>query len=166
MTEPNLFESMVGNIPANDRALRLWFTLVGCFTTVERALRRRVRKEFDMSLPRFDVLTALVTFPDGLSMTELATKLGVSKGNVTGVVRGLREQGLVDRTRQRSDRRVLRVVITESGREEWEAIQAVYRGVVEAMLQALPAAEAKGLTTALTELQHVLDAAELPGIDE
>lgn len=166
MTEPNLFESMVGNIPADDRALRLWFTLVGCFTTVERALRRRVRKEFDMSLPRFDVLTALVTFPDGLSMTELATKLGVSKGNVTGVVRGLREQELVDRTRQRSDRRVLRVVITESGREEWEAIQAVYRGVVEAMLQALPAAEAKGLTTALTELQHMLDAAELPGIDE
>lgn len=166
MTEPNLFESMVGNIPANDRALRLWFTLVGCFTTVERALRRRVRKEFDMSLPRFDVLTALVTFPDGLSMTELATKLGVSKGNVTGVVRGLREQELVDRTRQRSDRRVLRVVITESGREEWEAIQAVYRGVVEAMLQALPAAEAKRLTTALTELQHMLDAAELPGIDE
>lgn len=166
MTEPNLFESMVGNIPADDRALRLWFTLVGCFTTVERALRRRVRKEFDMSLPRFDVLTALVTFPDGLSMTELATKLGVSKGNVTGVVRGLREQELVDRTRQRSDRRVLRVVITERGREEWEAIQAVYRGVVEAMLQALPAAEAKGLTTALTELQHMLDAAELPGIDE
>lgn len=166
MTEPNLFESMVGNIPADDRALRLWFTLVGCFTTVERALRRRVRKEFDMSLPRFDVLTALVTFPDGLSMTELATKLGVSKGNVTGVVRGLREQELVDRTRQRSDRRVLRVVITERGHEEWEAIQAVYRGVVEAMLQALPAAEAKRLTTALTELQHMLDAAELPGIDE
>ncbi len=166
MTEPNLFESMVGNLPAEDRAIRLWFTLVGCFTSVERALRRRVRKDFDMSLPRFDVLTALVTFPDGLSMTELATKLGVSKGNVTGVVRGLREQGLVDRTRQRSDRRVLRVVITRRGREEWEAIQAVYRGVVEAMLQALPGAEAKGLTTALTELQHVLDAAELPGSDE
>ena len=101
MTEPNLFESMVGNLPAEDRAIRLWLTLVGCFTSVERALRRRVRKDFDMSLPRFDVLTALVTFPDGLSMTELATKLGVSKGNVTGVVRGLREQGLVDRTRQR-----------------------------------------------------------------
>ena len=55
-------------------------------------------------LPRFDVLTALVTFPDGLTMSELAGKLGVSKGNVTGVVGGLRRQGLVDQTRRATDR--------------------------------------------------------------
>lgn len=163
MTEPNLFESMVGDMPAEDRAIRLWFTLVGCFTSVERVLRRRVRREFDMSLPRFDVLTALVTFPDGLTMTELANKLGVSKGNVTGVISGLREQGLVDQIRQQTDRRVQRVVITRKGKAEWTAMQAVYRSVVEAMLDELPATEAQGLTAALTELQQMLDRAAEPG---
>lgn len=162
MTEPNLFESMVGDIPAEDRAIRLWFTLVGCFTSVERVLRRRVRKEFDMSLPRFDVLTALVTFPDGLTMTELANKLGVSKGNVTGVVGGLRDQGLVDRIRQQTDRRVQRVVITRRGKAEWECMQAVYRGAVEAMLRELPAADARRLTAALAGLQQILDRATEP----
>jgi DNA-binding MarR family transcriptional regulator len=159
MTEPNLFESMVGNMPAEDRAIRLWFTLVGCFTSVERVLRRRVRREFDTSLPRFDVLTALVTYPDGLTMTELANKLGVSKGNMTGVIGGLREQGLVDQIRQQTDRRVQRVVITRHGKTEWESMQAVYREVVEAMLTALPAAEARSLTAALAELQRILDLA-------
>ena len=165
MKEPNLFESMVGDIPEEDRAIRLWFTLVGCFTSVERALRRRLRADFDISLPRFDVLTALVTFPDGLTMTELANKLGVSKGNVTGVVGGLRDQRLVDQIRQQTDRRVQRVVITRQGKKAWENMQTVYRRVVETMLDELPTAEAERLTSALIELQQVLDGAELPEND-
>jgi DNA-binding MarR family transcriptional regulator len=165
MTEPNLFESMVGGIPAEDRDIRLWLALVGCFTSVERALRRQLRQEFDISLPRFDILTALVTFPDGLTMTELATKLGVSKGNVTGVVRGLREHGLVDRTRQRSDRRVLRVVITPRGKAQWGRMQAEYRRIVEVMLCGLPADQARQLTSALIRLQQVLDEADVPTAD-
>ena len=165
MTEPNLFESMVGGIPEEDRDLRLWLTLVGCFTSVERTLRRQLRQSFDISLPRFDILTALVTFTDGLTMTELANKLGVSKGNVTGVVRGLRERGLVDRNRQRTDRRVLRVVITPHGKAEWDRMQAEYRRVVEAMLHGLPADQARHLTSALIRLQQVLDDADIPAAD-
>ncbi len=160
MTEPNLFESMVGDLPDDDQAIRLWFTLVGCFTTVERALRRRLRNDFDLSLPRFDVLTALVTFPDGLTMSELAAKLGVSKGNVTGVVGGLREQGLVDQTRRATDRRVLQVVITNTGKSAWEDMQAAYREVVETMLKELPATESRQLAAALAQLQQLLDRAD------
>jgi len=160
MKEPNLFESMVGDLPDDDQAIRLWFTLVGCFTTVERALRRCLRNDFDLSLPRFDVLTALVTFPDGLTMSELAAKLGVSKGNVTGVVGGLREQGLVDQTRRATDRRVLQVVITKTGKSAWEEMQAAYREVVETMLNELPAAESRQLAAALARLQQLLDRAD------
>jgi DNA-binding MarR family transcriptional regulator len=151
---------MVGGMPKDDQAIRLWFSLVGCFTTVERELRRRLRSEFDLSLPRFDVLTALVTFPDGLTMTDLAGKLGVSKGNVTGVVGGLREQGLIKRTRLQNDRRVMQVVITERGKSAWNEMQASYRAVVESMLNELPAKDARGLTTALTRLQQILDRAD------
>ena len=160
MKEPNLFESMVGGMSEDDRALRLWFSLVGCFTSVERALRQRLRQEFDLSLPRFDVLTALVTFPEGLTMSDLATKLAVSKGNVTGVVGGLREQGLVTRTRQKTDRRVLRVVITQTGKAAWTEMQAAYRAVIDKMLAELSAGDAAGLTQSLIRLQQILDRAD------
>ena len=165
MSEPNLFESMVGDIPEEDHYLRFWFTLVGCFTGVERTLRRRLQQQFDTSLPRFDVLTALVTFPDGLTMTELARKLGVSKGNVTGVVGRLREDGLVSQIRQETDRRIQLVVITEAGRTHWEHMQAEYRAVVEAMFAELPGEDTGALTAQLQVVQRVIDRAA-PGQEE
>ena len=157
MSEPNLFESMVRDIPEEDHYVRLWFSLLGCFTGIERALRRRFRKEFDSSLPRFDVLTALITFSQGLTMTELATKLGVSKGNVTGVVGRLRNDGLVDQTRQEDDRRVQLVVITDAGKAQWETMQTQYREVVEKILAELAEKDADNLTEGLLGLQQLID---------
>ena len=157
MSEPNLFESMVGDIPEEDHYIRLWFSLVGCFTSVERELRRQLQQRFDTSLPRFDVLTALVTFPDGLTMTELATKLGVSKGNVTGVVRRLREDGLVRQIRQQDDRRVQLVVISEEGLSRWERMRAEYRVVVEQVLAEFTPEAADRLTARLVDAQQRID---------
>ena len=159
MSEPNLFESMVRDIPEEDHYVRLWFSLLGCFTGIERALRRRFRQEFDSSLPRFDVLTALVTFPNGLTMSELAAKLGVSKGNVTGVVGRLRNDGLVDQIRQEDDRRVQLVVITDAGRTQWETMQVHYRQVIERIFTELTEGDADQLTDRLLNLQVLIDKA-------
>ena len=157
MSEPNLFESVAGEIPEEDHYLHLWFTLLGCFTQVERALRRRLQQEFNSSLPRFDVLTALATFSDGLSMSELARKVGVSKGNVTGVVRRLRQIGLVRQIRQAADRRVQRVELTEQGNARWREMRVVYRAVVEEILAELPPEQADALSARLHETQLMID---------
>ena len=156
MATPNLFESVAGVTPEEDHYLRLWFTLLGCFTQVERALRRRLRKDFDTSLPRFDLLTALATFSDGLTMTELAEKVGVSKGNVTGVVRRLREDGLVRQIQQSADRRVQRVELTEAGSTRWREMRAVYREVVEEILAEMSHAEADALRARLHRTQLLI----------
>jgi DNA-binding MarR family transcriptional regulator len=160
MSEPNLFESIAGETPEEEHNLRLWFTLLGCFTQVERALRRRLRQDFDTSLPRFDVLTALVTFSDGLTMSELAQKLGVSKGNVTGVVRRLWQDGLVRQIRQKTDRRVQRVVLTEQGSAHWTEMRLVYRAVVDAVLAELPSEQADALSARLHDMQILIDRSE------
>ena len=157
MSTPNLFESVAGVMPEEDHHLRLWFTLLGCFTQVERALRRRLRRDFDTSLPRFDLLTALATFSGGLTMGELAEKVGVSKGNVTGVVRRLREDGLVRQIRQSADRRVQRVELTKQGHARWREMRVVYRAVVEEVLAELPQAEADALSARLHETQVLID---------
>lgn len=157
MSEPNLFESVASETPQEDHYLHLWFTLLGCFTQMERALRRRLQQDFDTSLPRFDVLTALATFSDGLTMTELAKKVGVSKGNVTGVVRRLREDGLVRQIRQSADRRVQRVELTEQGNARWTEMRVVYRAVVEEVLAELPPEQADALSARLHETQALID---------
>ena len=63
--------------------------LLLCFSRIERTLMQHFAQEYNSSLPRYDVLTALALDKSGLTMGDLAFMLQVTKGNVTGVVRRL-----------------------------------------------------------------------------
>ncbi|HJP40037.1 MAG: MarR family transcriptional regulator [Gammaproteobacteria bacterium] len=157
MPDRNLFEIAVDALPPAQHRMRVWLALLGCFTSVERSLRRRFNHVFNSSLPRYDVLTALVQFPDGLTMGQLASKLMVSKGNVTGVVRRLRQDQCVRQARSRKDRRVQVVTLTVKGRTLWEQMHAEYRLVIEELLTRLSKTESKSLTESLILVQKKID---------
>jgi DNA-binding MarR family transcriptional regulator len=63
---------------------------------------------------------------ESMTMNDLAQKLDVSRPTVTGIVRGLVEQGYVDRTSDDEDWRVVWISITDAGREaltqHWNAL--------------------------------------------
>ena len=63
-------------------------------TGIEAEISRRLRDGHNTTLPRFDVMSALARFPEGLKMSDLSTFLRVSNGNVTGIVDKLTEDGL------------------------------------------------------------------------
>ncbi len=137
--------------------MRAWLAMVGCFTSVERSLRRHLNQAFRSSLPRYDVLMALVHFPDGLTMGQLASKLMVSKGTMTGVVRRLQQKKCVRQARSRQDRRVQVVTLTSKGRTLWEQMHAEYRSVIEEVLSQLSKTEIKVLTQSLIQTQERID---------
>ena len=60
-------------------------------------MRRRLRDEFDVTLPRFDLMAQLDKAPNGMTLGELSQRMMVSNGNVTGLAERLVEQGLLDR---------------------------------------------------------------------
>ncbi|RWF97288.1 MAG: MarR family transcriptional regulator, partial [Mesorhizobium sp.] len=80
--------------PGKDR-LRLWIRLLRASRTIEAELRERLKKEFDTTLPRFDVMAALYRSPEGMLMSDLSRFLLVSNGNITGIVDRLVSEGLV-----------------------------------------------------------------------
>ncbi|RWP88564.1 MAG: enoyl-CoA hydratase family protein [Mesorhizobium sp.] len=80
--------------PGKDR-LRLWIRLLRASRTIEAELRERLKKEFNTTLPRFDVMAALYRAPEGMLMSDLSRFLLVSNGNVTGIVDRLVSEGLV-----------------------------------------------------------------------
>jgi DNA-binding MarR family transcriptional regulator len=102
---------------ATRERLRLWLRLLAATTEMEKELRRRLRAEFDTTLPRFDVMAALDRAPAGLSMGELSRRLMVTNGNTTVLVAGLERDGLVRRSVSPSDRRSFTVELTAAGRE-------------------------------------------------
>ena len=49
-------------------AVRLWLRLLTCTNLIERHLRNRLRTQFDITLPRFDLMAQLAREPKGLTM--------------------------------------------------------------------------------------------------
>ena len=157
MPDKNLFETVVESLPSTDHRMRTWLAMVGCFTSVERSLRRHFNHVFRSSLPRYDVLMALVHFSDGLTMGQLASKLMVSKGNMTGVVRRLQQNKCVRQARSRQDRRMQVVTLTSKGHTLWEQMHAEYRSVIEEVLSQLTKTEIRLLTQSLIQAQERID---------
>src|SRR5947209_19631243 len=65
--------------------LRLWIRLLRSSRFIEGVIRERLKRQFNATLPRFDVMAALYRKPDGMLISEIARFLIVSKGNRTGI---------------------------------------------------------------------------------
>lgn len=153
----NLFEHVAANLPQNQSNMRLWLSLLGCFTSVERTIRRRLLKECNATLPRFDALNALANFPKGLTMGELAALLMVSNGNVTGVIKRLNEAGLVKQFTPERDRRSQVVRLTRKGHDAWEEMQAEYSAAIDELFSEISSADIETLTAKLMKAQAHID---------
>ncbi len=81
----------------------------------------------------YGVLNCLVEETEGLSAGELGKRLHVVPGRMADILKSLEGKGLIQRQRDEEDRRVVRVTITEEGRqvslEKREEIHVEYEGL-------------------------------------
>jgi len=117
--------------------LRLWLHLLKTSRHIETQLRNKLRTEFNTTLPRFDVMSALERTPSGLKMSELSDQLMVSNGNVTGIIDRLEKDGAVERISVDGDRRATRVKLSETGQKEFADMAAAHETWVDELLQAM-----------------------------
>jgi len=129
--------------------LRLWIRLLRASRTIEAELRERLKKEFDTTLPRFDVMAALYRCPEGMLMSDLSRFLLVSNGNVTGIVDRLVSEGLVMRARRNGDRRTSMVRLTDTGVVQFRAMAAAHEGWIGELLGGVGEEETRRLATML-----------------
>jgi len=114
--------------------LRLWIRILRAARAIEAEVRERLRVQFDVTLPQFDVMAALERKPNGMTMTELSRFLMVSNGNVTGIIDRLVKDKLVTRQPTAQDRRALIVRLTPRGLKDFTAMAKAHRGWVDALL--------------------------------
>jgi len=98
--------------PEVGAAFALAKAVIGVLDTMSAGLA-----EFDISPARWRLLIALVVQspPEGATMGELARHLDVREPTVTATVDRLEREGLVRRSRDEHDGRVVRVSITPAG---------------------------------------------------
>jgi DNA-binding MarR family transcriptional regulator len=104
---------------------------------IENQIRLRLRREFNTTLPRFDLMAQLERSAGGLRMNELSKRLMVSGGNVTGITDQLERDGLVVRTPYPGDRRALTVRLTETGLARFREMAACHEQWIVELLRGL-----------------------------
>ena len=138
--------------PVSKQRLRLWLRMLRATRGIESELRERLRKEFDVTLPQFDVMAALARKEDGMSMTELSRSLMVSNGNVTGIIDRLAAEKLVLRQAPANDRRSYIVRLTPKGAAHFAGMAKAHEAWVDGMLADIGVTESDALIMQLETL--------------
>jgi len=148
-------ETKVAEAPADHGdELRLWLRLLTCSKLVETEVRRRLREEFDFTLPRFDLLAQLERAEEGMVLGEVSRRMMVSAGNLTALVERLVEVGLISRTTSAADRRVQIIALTDHGRAVFREMADRHGDWIGDMFKDLTSRGRTSLMKELAELKN------------
>jgi DNA-binding MarR family transcriptional regulator len=89
---------------------------------------------------------------DGIPVKDLAKEIGVTSGAITQLVDSLVDKGLVMREGDTNDRRIVRLKLTESARNEFEKVRKAHLESFSSIFAVLSDEEIKQLTALLTKV--------------
>ena len=136
-------------------SLRLWLRLLSCTTRIEDTIRQRLREQFGITLPRFDLMAQLEREPEGLAMGEVSRRMMVTGGNVTSIVDQLEREQLVQRLAVPGDRRSFRLTPTDAGHSTFATMAQAHQAWVRELLSPLSTKEQSQLAALLGTLKTV-----------
>ncbi|MBV8446719.1 MAG: winged helix-turn-helix transcriptional regulator [Hyphomicrobiales bacterium] len=131
------------SLPEQPDAFRVWLRFLRLDQRLRLMMGRSLR-QIGLSIPQFDVLSALDQ-KAGITQGELAQKLFVTKGNVSGLIDRLVEAHLVERRPASRDRRSHSLFLTLAGKKLAAAGFAVQKEFVENSLGKLRVQELASL---------------------
>ena len=94
-----------------------------------------------MTLPQYRVLRILRDAGEPLSCGEIANRMIARDPDITRLIDKLAKAGLVERTRDERDRRVVRSMITETGANKVEPLDEGVSRVHQELLEGIPESE-------------------------
>ena len=141
-------------------AIRVHLGIASCYNLLMREARIRIFARWGLTLPQFDVLAELARAEGpGFTFVELSRLLLVTSGNLTGIVDRLEARHLVRREADLSDRRTIRVRLTQKGRSLTEEILPRHREDLDELLSFMPLDRLIRLAALLDRLKQGLTTA-------
>ncbi len=138
------------------QSLKLWLRMLSCTVMVEAEIRSRLRAEFDITLPRFDLMAQLERHPDGLRMGELSKRMMVTGGNITGITDQLEQEKLVVRVAVANDRRAYTVKLTAAGRRAFKRMAMVHEAWIAELFSGLQHEQKNSMFELLSQVKSHL----------
>lgn len=128
------------------------FSLIGAAHAVEDRIEQSL-EPLGLSLAKLNVLNTLVGSGSPLTLGELATRLACVRSNVTQLVDRLESDGLVKREADPQDRRSIRAIVTDAGRERQHAGSIALGKVQEEIAHVLTSFDSAHIDRALSALR-------------
>ena len=111
--------------------------------TLLMQLSQMLRTASDTYITQIDVprgqagVLCTIVEQDGMTQSEIADALSIQGATVTNMVKRLEEAGLVVRRRDLEDNRLVRVYLTDTGRETEYAINAKFAELQESIFKGI-----------------------------
>ncbi|PJE27677.1 MarR family transcriptional regulator, transcriptional regulator for hemolysin [Pseudooceanicola antarcticus] len=128
-------------------------------TRLSRAMRKcydALARQRGISYARMEALL-VIRNQEGLSQTELAERLMIETPTLNRTLDGLERDGYVARLADKADKRIRRVVLTESARAEADELTAFSAGLRDALVAGIPEAELDAAEATLDKIFANLD---------
>ena len=121
-----------------------------------QAVDRRL-KYLGVSQASWMTIAVAAKAPTPLSQSELADRLAVEGATMVAMIDRLVKAGLVVREPSTTDRRVKRVIITDSGQRLYDTVKAEAIAVSKDMLANIDAGKLEAATEVLEALQKLIE---------
>jgi DNA-binding MarR family transcriptional regulator len=111
----------------------------------------RMLQEFQLYRGQ-ELILALLWQQDGLTPSELATRLLVKPATITNALQAMEGSGLVTRQRSKQDQRVVEIFLTEAGRACQTSVEAIWHTIEQSAFSDFSSAEEHELHRLLSKL--------------
>ena len=109
-----------------------WINLHQAVRVIQQRIEERLRADNDLSWPELELLMRLRLASDHpLQMSEIAAQLVGSPSGTTRIADRLEKDGLITRETPRENRRIVRVLLTEQGRNVLAAADETFRTTLQ-----------------------------------
>ena len=126
-------------------------TIAYAFTEVLKQCCLEHNKPYVITPPQWGGLSLLYE-TDGLTISTISQRRGIDAPTVTGIVSRMEQNGLVERRHDRIDRRVVRVYLTDEGREAYEFLISAAEDFNATLTRSMSEAEQRDLLLKLQRL--------------
>lgn len=142
-------------IVTNDRVVVDLDTQLRLTTTLLKKREREILANYNVTPPQFEALLTLREF-GALTMGELCEKMYLACSTATDLVDRMERNGLVERVRDKADRRVVRLNVLPKGEQVADEVTAARKTQLATVLAPVSLEDKERLIQALEHLQYFL----------
>ncbi len=108
-------------------------------------------KQYTVTPPQWGVL-ALLLEQDGMTISAISQRRGVDPPTITGIIKRLEQNGLVERRHDLEDRRQVKVYLTDEGRDIMRYLPDTTRAFNEIMMRGFSEGQRRDLIAKLQQI--------------